>query len=205
MIILGLTGSIGMGKSAAAEAFHRLDVPVFDSDQAVHSLLAGGGEAARAVEDTFPGVMQDGAIDRAALGARVFGDTTALKKLEAILHPLVGEARAVFLADCRQRGERLVLLDVPLLFEFGGDEACDHVLVVSAPPAVQRARVLERDGMTEKRFAEILAQQMPDAEKRRRADYVISTDRPMEDTHEEIRALVDELRKKQSRRILSHD
>ena len=196
MIILGLTGSIGMGKSAAAEAFHQLQVPVFDSDQAVHALLAGGGDAASAVEDAFPGVMRDGVIDRAALGARVFGDATALKKLEAILHPAVREAQKAFLADYRQRGEKLVLLDVPLLFESGGDAVCDHVLVVSAPGEVQRARVLERQGMTEERFQEILAQQMPDAEKRSRADFVISTDRPIEDTRDEIRALVDELRKK---------
>lgn len=198
MIILGLTGSIGMGKSEAARAFRRLQVPVFDSDQGVHALLAAQGAAgeavARAVEEAFPGVTKDGAVDRAALGRRVFGDARALRKLEAILHPAVRATQAAFLADCREQGEKLAVLDVPLLFEAGGHAACDYVLVVSAPEEVQRARVLAREGMTEERFAEILSQQMPDQEKRRRADFVIPTDRPLEDTHAEIGALVEKLR-----------
>lgn len=197
MISLGLTGSIGMGKSEAARAFRQLGVPVFDSDQAVHALLAGGGAAAQAVEDAFPGVMQGGAIDRTVLGARVFGDAQALKRLEGILHPAVREERNLFLAGCRERGEGLVVFDIPLLFETGGESTCDYVAVVSAPAEVQRARVLAREGMTEERLDKILTQQMPDAEKRRRADFVISTDRPIEETHEQIQALVDKLRKKQ--------
>lgn len=196
MIILGLTGSIGMGKSTAARAFRSLGVPVFDSDAEVHALLAGGGDTAGAVEAAFPGVTEDGAVDRKALGARVFNDPTALKRLEAILHPAVGVARKKFLDDCLERGQKLVLLDVPLLLETGGDEACDYTLVMSAPPEVQRARVLKREGMTEERLAAITAQQMPDAEKRARADFVISTDRPKEETLEEISNLVENLRNK---------
>ncbi|MCH8863154.1 MAG: dephospho-CoA kinase [Proteobacteria bacterium] len=196
MIVLGLTGSIGMGKSEAARALRRLGLPVFDSDQQVHVLLAAGGAIAEAVEKAFPGVARDGVVDRAALGARVFGHTTALKELEAILHPAVGAARSEFLAECRARGDRLAVLDVPLLFETGGEAACDHVMVVSAPAEIQRQRVMARDGMSEERFRAILAGQMPDAEKRRRADFIISTDRPMEDTFEEIRAMVEKLRQK---------
>lgn len=196
MIILGLTGSIGMGKSTAARAFQSLGVPVFDSDAEVHALLAGGGEIANAVEAAFPGVTRGGAIDRKALGARVFDDAAALKRLEAILHPAVGEARKIFLEDCRARGEKLVVFDVPLLLETGGEAACDYVAVMSAPLDVQRRRVLKREGMTEERFAAIIAQQMPDEEKRARADFVISTDRPKEETLQEIRDLVEDLRRK---------
>ncbi len=194
MIVLGLTGSIGMGKSEAASALRRLGLPVFDSDQQVHLLLAAGGDVARAVEEVFPGVARNGVIDRAALGARVFGDAVALKELESILHPAVGAARAEFLAECRTRDEKLVVLDVPLLFETGGEAACDHVMVVTAPADIQRQRVMARDGMNEERFRAILAEQMPDAEKRRRADFLISTDQPLEDTFEEIRATVEKLR-----------
>lgn len=193
MIVLGLTGSIGMGKSEAARALRRLGLPVFDSDHQVHILLAAGGAIGEAVEEAFPGVTRNGAIDRAALGARVFGDAVALKELEAILHPAVGAARSEFLDECRARGETLVILDVPLLFETGGEAACDHVMVVTAPAEIQRQRVMVRDGMSEERFRAILAQQMPDAEKRRRADFVISTDQPLENTFEDIRATVEKL------------
>ncbi len=196
MIILGLTGSIGMGKSEAARAFRRLEVPVFDSDHGVHELLAGGGAAAQAVEEAFPGVTMDGVVDRAELGRRVFGDAEALRKLEAILHPAVRAAQLEFLADCRERGEALVVLDVPLLYEAGGHAACDYVLVVSAPEEVQSARVMEREGMTEERLAAIMAEQMPDEEKRRRADFVISTNQPLEDSFREISDLVGKLRQK---------
>jgi dephospho-CoA kinase len=195
MIILGLTGSIGMGKSEAARAFRRLSVPVFDSDQAVHALLAGQGVVAEAVEKAFPGVTRNGAVDRAALGKRVFGDAPALRKLEGILHPAVRAAQTDFLDHCRAEGETLAVLDVPLLYEAGGHAACDYVLVVSAPEEVQRARVLAREDMTEERLAAILDQQMPDREKRRRADFVISTDQPLEETFGEISALTEKLRK----------
>jgi dephospho-CoA kinase len=195
MIILGLTGSIGMGKSEAARAFRRLSVPVFDSDQAVHSLLADGGAVAEAVETDFPGVTRDGVVDRAALGKRVFGDAPALRKLEGILHPAIRATQTDFLDRCRVGGETLAVLDVPLLYETGGHAACDYVLVVSAPEEVQRARVLAREDMTEERLAAILDQQMPDREKRRRADFVISTDQPLEETFGEISALSEKLRK----------
>ena len=175
MIILGLTGSIGMGKSTAAAMFRYLGVPVDDADAAVHALLGPGGAAVKDVEATFPGVVKGGAVDRAELGKRVFGDEAALKRLEGILHPLVGAAREKFLELASIRRDLLVVLDVPLLFETGGERLCDAVAVVSAPPRVQRQRVLARPGMDEKRLASVLARQMPDAEKRRHADFVIPT------------------------------
>jgi dephospho-CoA kinase len=173
--VVGLTGSIGMGKSTAAAMFRRLGVPVHDADAAVHRLLARGGSAVKPVEAAFPGVVRGGAVDRAALGRRVFGDPVALRRLEAILHPLVRAASARFLARARGRRQDLAVLDVPLLFETGGEKRCDAVVVVSAPPFVQRGRVLARPGMTEARLAQILAQQMPDREKRARADFVVET------------------------------
>ena len=176
MILLGLTGSIGMGKSTAAQALRRLGVPVHDADAAVHRLLAPGGRAVAAVLAAFPDVgTPEGGIDRRALGTRVFGDAAALKRLEAILHPLVGAAKRRFLAAAARRRRRLVVLDIPLLFETGGERACDAVLVVSAPAFLQRQRVLARPGMTPEQFQAILAKQLPDAAKRRRTPYVIST------------------------------
>jgi len=173
--VIGLTGSIGMGKSTAAAMFRRLGVPVHDSDAAVHRLLGRGGAAVRLVEEAFPGVVRNGAVDRAELGRRVFGNPAALRRLEAILHPLVREAAARFVKRARAQRRDLVVLDVPLLFETQGDRRCDATVVVSAPAFVQRARVLARPGMTEKRLAQVLAQQMPDAEKRVRADFVVET------------------------------
>jgi dephospho-CoA kinase len=173
--VVGLTGSIGMGKSTAAAMFRRLGVPVHDADAAVHRLLARGGSAVTPVEAAFPGVVRGGAVDRAALGRRVFGDPAALRRHEASLHPLVRAASVRFLARTRGRRQDLAVLDVPLLFETGGEKRCDAVVVVSAPPFVQRGRVLARPGMTEARLAQILAQQMPDEEKRARADFVVET------------------------------
>jgi dephospho-CoA kinase len=173
--VLCLTGSIAMGKSTAADAFRRLGVPVFDADAEVHRLLARGGAAVARVAGAFPGVLADGAIDRRALGALVFGDAPGLRRLEAILHPMVGVARQRFLRRAAARRVALVVLDIPLLFEGGGARHCGHVVVVSAPAFVQRARALSRDGMTAEKFAAILAQQTPDAEKRARADFVIPT------------------------------
>jgi dephospho-CoA kinase len=173
--VIGLTGSIGMGKSTAAAMFRRLGIPVHDADAAVHRLLARGGFAVKPVVAAFPGVVRGGAVDRAALGRRVFGDPAALRRLEAILHPLVRAASVRFLARTRGRRQDLAVLDVPLLFETGGEKRCDAVVVVSAPPFVQRGRVLARPGMTEARLAQILAQQMPDREKRARADFVVET------------------------------
>ena len=174
MIVLGLTGSLGMGKSTAAAMLRRMGIPVHDSDAAVHRLYAPRGAAVKPVAAVFPGVMRrDGGIDRAALGARVFGDAAALKRLERIIHPLVRASQQRFLARARSERQALVVLDVPLLFETGGERRCDKVVVVTAPPLLQRARVLARPGMTEARLREVLAKQMPDAEKRRRADYVV--------------------------------
>ncbi|HLZ65758.1 MAG TPA: dephospho-CoA kinase [Aliidongia sp.] len=176
MILVGLTGSIGMGKSTAAQALRRLGLPVHDADAAVHRLLAPGGAAVAAVLAAFPGVgTAAGGIDRRALGARVFGDAVALKRLEAILHPRVRAAKRRFLAMAARRRCRLVVLDVPLLYETGGERECDAVLVVSAPAFLQRQRVLARPGMTEAKFRDILGKQLPDAEKRRRTRYVVPT------------------------------
>jgi dephospho-CoA kinase len=175
MRILGLTGSIGMGKSTAAAMLRRLGVPVHDADATVHALFAPGGKAVPAIAAAFPGVIRDGAVDRSALGARVFGDDGALRRLEAIVHPLVRAAERDFLARHRRRHTRLVVLDIPLLLETGGDKRCDLVAVVSAPAFLQAARVLARPGMTRARLDAVLAKQMPDGKKRRRADVVIAT------------------------------
>lgn len=176
MIVLGLTGSIGMGKSTAAAMLRRLRVPLFDADRTVHRLLAPSGAAVGLVAAAFPGVRSAaGGIDRALLGQRVFADPAALSRLERILHPMVAAREKRFLAQARVRREQLAVLDVPLLFESRGAGRCDYVVVVSAPAMVQRQRVLRRPGMTESRLAAILKQQMPDREKRRRADFVVDT------------------------------
>jgi len=175
VVILGLTGSIGMGKTVAAGMFRRLGVPVHDADAAVHRLLAAAGPMAAAVEAAFPGVTGGDGIDRGRLAARVFGDAAALGRLEAIIHPAVRADQALFLGRAAARGARLVVLDVPLLFETGADRLCDAVAVVWAPSFVQEGRVLARPGMTRSRLAAILARQMSDAEKRRRADFTIPT------------------------------
>ena len=173
MVILGLTGSIGMGKSTAAARFRALRGPIYDSDAEVHRLLASGGGAVEPVEAAFPGATSDGGIDRAVLGERVFGDAAALARLEAIIHPMVSDVRGQFLARCASRRVALVVLDIPLLFETGNDRYCDATMVVTAPRFLQQARVLARPGMTPETLAGILARQMPDAEKRRRADFVV--------------------------------
>lgn len=173
MIILGLTGSIGMGKSTAAAMLRRLGVPVHDSDAAVHRLIGPGGRAVVAVGEVFPGVVVDGAVDRPALGAKVFGDPAALKNLEAILHPMVGEEKGRFLRREASRRMKVVALDVPLLFETGGDRGCDATILITAPAFIQAARVLRRPGMTKERLEEIRARQMPELDKRRRADFIV--------------------------------
>jgi len=185
-----------MGKSTAAAMFRRLGVPVHDSDAAVHRLLARHGAAVKAVAAEFPGVLRaEGGIDRAALGARVFGDAAALKRLEHILHPLVRQSQQRFLAASRAAPRPLVVLDIPLLYETGGERRCDAVVVVSAPPFLQRVRVMARPGMTEARFRAILAKQMPDAEKRRRADYVLPSGLGRAVTFRRLQHLVAELRR----------
>jgi dephospho-CoA kinase len=194
MKVLGLTGSIGMGKSTAANAFRRLRVPVFDADAAVHRLQGRGGAAVPRIEAAFPGTTRDGRVDREALRARVLGDPAALTRLERIMHPLVRRAELAFLAACRRRGEALAVLDIPLLLETGGERRVDEVVVVSAPASVQRARVLARRGMTEQRLAAILARQMPDAKKRRKADHVVRTGLSRHEAQRHIRRIVREHR-----------
>lgn len=174
-LVWGLTGGIGMGKSTIARAFRRAHVPVFDADAAVHALQGRGGGAVRPIAAAFPGTVADGRVDREALRRAVMGRPDEIRRLEAIVHPLVRAEEGRFLAAARRRGDRLAVLDVPLLFESGRADRCDAVLVVSAPAAVQRQRVVGRKGMTAERFAFILSRQMPDAEKRRRATHVIRT------------------------------
>ncbi len=175
MIILGLTGGIGMGKSTATATLRRLHVPVFDADATVHRLQDRGGRAVAPIGAAFPGTVRDGRVDREGLRRAVIGNPDALRRLERIVWPLVRDEERRFLARARRAGARLAALDVPLLFENGGEARVDEVIVVSAPAAVQRARVLRRPGMTPERFAAIHARQMPDAEKRRRADHVVRT------------------------------
>mgnify|MGYP003627396669 FL=1 len=190
MIVLGLTGSIGMGKSATADLFREEGVPVYDADAAVHALYAKGGAAVAPVEAAFPGVMVDGAIDRMALRTHVLDDAEAMRKLEAIVHPLAGDAQKQFRDKAREDGARFVVLDIPLLYEAGGYAYCDYVAVVTAPAEVQRERVLSRPGMTEETFESILARQMPDAEKRAKAAFIISTAHGFEFAADCVRAIV---------------
>ena len=194
MIVIGLTGSIGMGKSTIAAMFAEEGVPGLDSDAVVHALYAPGGGAVAPVEATFPGVTRDGGIDRTALSAHVVGDAEAIKRLEQIVHPLVRQAQAEFLQRHRDAGAEIVLLDIPLLFEGGGAKFVDKTVVVSAPADVQRARVLARPNMTEAKFEAILARQMPDAEKRARADFVIDTANSFDNARAQVRAVLDALR-----------
>ena len=175
MLVLGLTGSIAMGKSTAAAMLRRMGVWVHDADRIVHALLGRRGAVTEEIAKAFPGVVRNGIVDRAALGAIVFKDRAKLARLESILHPLVRTQERAFLARARARRRRLVVLDIPLLFETGADLRCERVMVVSAPRLVQVARALERKGMTRARIAAIEARQVPDAIKRRRADHVIPT------------------------------
>src|SRR3954468_6175885 len=173
MRILGLTGSIGMGKSTTAKLFAEAGVPVYDADAAVHRLYEG--EAAPAIEAAFPGTTTGGKVDRARLAAQVLGDKAALRRLESIVHPLVRQAAASFLAEAEGKGAPVALLDIPLLFETGGQERVDAVVAVSAPAEVQRARLLERPGLTDEKLEALIANQLPDAEKRRRADFIVDS------------------------------
>ncbi len=197
MIRLGLTGSIGMGKSTVAAMFRDLGVPVFDADACVRALQGPGGALVPAIEAAFPGSTGADGVNRARLAAAVFDDTPALRRLEGIVHPAVAAERTRFLAA--HAGAPLVVLDVPLLFETGGDAACDAVAVVSAPAAVQRARVLARPGMTEARLDAILGRQLPDADKRARADHLIDTGSSLDATRAQVAALVACLRGAQGR------
>ncbi len=197
MIVLGLTGSIGMGKSTVAQMFRDEGVPVFDADACVHGLQGPGGALVAAIESAFPGTTGPDGVNRAALGRAVLGDDSAMRRLEAIVHPAVQAERTAFLTA--HADTPLVVVDVPLLLETGGDKAVDKVLVVSAEPAVQEARVLARLGMTKEKFAAILARQLPDVEKRARADHVIATDIPLAETREKVRALITCMRDSEGR------
>jgi dephospho-CoA kinase len=192
MIVLGLTGSAGMGKSATARMFAEEGVPAFDADAAVHKIYAG--EAAPLVEAEFPGVTVAGKIDRERLAANVLNDPAALKKLEAIVHPLVRKAQQDFRAQAEKDGAPIAVLDIPLLFETGGDQRVDAVVVVTAPADVQRARLLERPGMTEEKMANLLARQMSDSEKRKRADFLIDTSRGFDAARADVRKILRQLR-----------
>ncbi|RWA58239.1 dephospho-CoA kinase [Mesorhizobium sp.] len=191
MIVLGLTGSIGMGKSTTAKMFAEAGVPVHDSDETVHRLYAG--KAGPLVEAAFPGTTDAGVVDRARLGARVLGDAVALKRLEAIIHPLVRADADAFLARHRAAGAPLAVLDIPLLFETGGRDRVDKVVVVTAPAEVQRARVLARPGMSEAKLAAILAKQVPDADKRRQADFIVDTGQGFDAARAAVAAIIAEL------------
>ena len=199
MMIVGLTGSIGMGKSTAAKMLRQMGVPVYDADANVHAIQAKGGVALPAIEAAFPGVVKDGVLDRQALGARVFGNKEALRKLEAIVHPLVGQRQRAFLKRAARRGERLVVLDIPLLFEGAGERRVDATLVVSAPAFLQRHRVMARPGMSKERLDGILRQQVPDAQKRRKATVVIPTGLGLAPTRLALAKAVAKLKKRRGR------
>jgi dephospho-CoA kinase len=188
MFVLGLTGSLGMGKSATAQMFAEEGVPVHDADAAVHRLYEG--EAVPLIEAAFPGTTQNGKVDRDKLGQRVLGDAAALKRLEAIVHPLVRKAEERFLGEAEDQGAAVAVLDIPLLFETGGDKRCDAVVVVSAPAEVQRERVLRRPGMSEQKFAAIIAKQMPDADKRARADFVVDSGQGLDHARAQVRDIL---------------
>jgi dephospho-CoA kinase len=188
MFVLGLTGSMGMGKSTTAKFFAGEGVPVHDADAAVHRLYEGAAVAP--IEAAFPGVTDGGKVDRAKLSARIAGDPAALKKLEAIVHPLVRAAEQDFLATAERDGAPVAVLDIPLLYETGGESRCDAVVVVSAPADVQRARVFERPGMTDEKYTALSARQMPDADKRRRADFVVDSSRGLDAAQAQVRDIL---------------
>ncbi len=201
MFILGLTGSLGMGKSATAKMFAEEGVPVHDADAVVHRLY--DGEATAVIEAAFPGTSKDGKVDREKLGKWVLGDAAAISRLEQIVHPLVAAARERFLAEAERSGAAVAVLDVPLLFETAGDARCDAVVVVSAPAEVQRTRAFERPGMNEDKLAAILAKQMPDAEKRRRADFVVDTSQGFEAARVQVRDILRKVATMPKRRRIS--
>jgi dephospho-CoA kinase len=195
-LLVGLTGSIGMGKTETARLFAGLGIPVYSADDVVHALYDKGGAAVERIGRAFPGTVRDGRVDRERLSARLVGDESAFKRLESIVHPLVREAERDFLAAAEKRGEALVVLDIPLLFETGGDSRMDAVVVVSAPASVQRRRVLARAGMTVEKLEAVHARQVPDAEKRAKADFVIETDKGQEHALEAVKTIIAALRER---------
>ncbi len=194
MLLIGLTGSIGMGKSETAKMFAAEGVPVYDADAEVHKLYAAGGAAVAPLEEAFPGVVVDGAVDRTLLSKEVIGNPEALKKLESIVHPLVGQANRSFLENAAKDGAEMVLLDIPLLFETGGRERVDVIVVVSAPYELQRERVLARPEMTEEKFEEIFAKQVSDADKRAGADYIVESDKGLDHARAQVRDIIADLK-----------
>jgi dephospho-CoA kinase len=199
MVVIGLTGSIGMGKSETAKLFAAHGWPCFDADAAVHELYARGGEAVAAVAERFPGVVIDGAVDRQLLSGHVLGDPSALADLERIVHPLVKQKQDAAVAQARAAGAEAIVLDIPLLFEKRRESEFDVVVVVSAPREIQRERVLARPGMTAEKFAAIVGSQMPDTEKRLRADFVVDTGRGREAAAEQVAQIVDAIRRRHGR------
>jgi len=198
MLILGLTGSIGMGKSTAAKLFAEAGVPVYDADAAVHTLYEG--EAVPAIEAAFPGTTAGGKVDRGRLSARVVHDPAAIRQLEQIVHPMLGASRQKFLDDAERSGAPVAVVDVPLLFETGGEKRVDVVVVVTTTPEIQRQRILARDNMSSEKLDAILARQLPDAEKRRRADFVVDTSDGLDPVRLRIRDILNEAVKMPQRR-----
>jgi dephospho-CoA kinase len=199
VILLGLTGSIGMGKSTTAAVFREAGVPVYDADAEVHASYARGGACVGPVGAAFPGVVKDGAVNREALRHAVLGKPEELKRLNSVVHPIIGSLRRSFFEDAAAAGADLVVLDIPLLFEGGGERGMDAVAVVTAPPELQRERVLQREGMTEARLDAILTHQMPDAEKRARADFVIDTSQGLEPVRRQVAEILAVMRDPQRR------
>ena len=197
MKLIGLTGSIGMGKSTTAAMFREAGIPVYDADAAVHAAYAPGGSAVEPVGAAFPGVVKEGRVDREALRQAVLGDPEALKRLNAIVHPLIGRDRTGAFEAAKASGADMIILDVPLIFETGGERNMDAVIVVSAPAEMQRERVLAREGMSPERLEAILAQQLPDAEKRARADYVVDTGQGLEPARVRVVEIIADLRQKE--------
>jgi dephospho-CoA kinase len=191
MIILGLTGSIGMGKSTTLKMFEDEGIATYSADAAVHQLYAG--KAVPLIEAAFPGTSKDGVVDRQILSTKVLGNPDALKKLEAIIHPLVREAELKFIAKSKLSGAKIAVVDIPLLFETAGQARVDKILVVTADPAIQRQRVLERPGMTIQKFESILARQMKDADKRAQADFIIDTGKGLESARQNVRSIIRKL------------
>ncbi len=194
MLLVGLTGSIGMGKSETAKMFAKLGIPVYDADAAVHAIYEKGGAAVEPLRAEFPDAIVDDAVDRVKLSKLVLNNKDELKKLESIVHPLVGATQLQFLKDASDAKAPMAVLDIPLLYETGGETRVDAVVVVSAPADVQRARVLERPGMTVEKFEQILAKQVPDAEKRAKADFVVETDKGLDHAFEQVQRITEDLK-----------
>lgn len=192
-LLVGLTGSIGMGKTETAKMFARLGIPVYDADAAVHRLYERGGAAVPQIAREFPDSIENGRVDRAILTKHITADKSALKRIEQIVHPLVAREQRAFLEEARAKGAEIVVLDIPLLFEGGGNARVDAIVVVSAPAHIQRERVLARPGMTKDKLDHILARQMPDAEKRAKAHFVVETDQGLEHAFEQVKAIVADL------------